>query len=111
MIKFVNDRYTYLCFTIPDSKVHGAHMGPTWGRQDPGGPHVGHVNLVIWDMLVIKYALMDQLDRRHDDAMTGKCFPHYWSFVLVPGIIPLVSVRVLNSFSGSLADQLITEKN
>ena len=21
----------------PDSKVHGAHMGPTWG-QDPGGP-------------------------------------------------------------------------
>ena len=26
------------------SKVHGANMGPTWGRQDPGGPHVGHVN-------------------------------------------------------------------
>ena len=23
----------------PDSKVHGANMGPTWGRQDPGGPH------------------------------------------------------------------------
>ena len=35
--------------TIPDSKVHGANMGPTWGRQDPGGPHVGHVNLAIWD--------------------------------------------------------------
>ena len=26
---------------IPDSKVHGANMGPIWGRQDPGGPHVG----------------------------------------------------------------------
>ena len=25
----------------PDSKVHGANMGPIWGRQDPGGPHVG----------------------------------------------------------------------
>ena len=24
---------------IPDSKVYGANMGPTWGRQDPGGPH------------------------------------------------------------------------
>ena len=24
---------------IPDSKVHGAHLGPNWGRQDPGGPH------------------------------------------------------------------------
>ena len=22
-------------------------MGPTWGRQDPDGPHVGHVNLAI----------------------------------------------------------------
>ena len=32
----------------PDSKVHGANMGPTWGRQDPDGPHVGHMNLAIW---------------------------------------------------------------
>ena len=31
----------------PDSKVHGAHMGTTWGRQDPGGPHVGPMNLAI----------------------------------------------------------------
>ena len=22
-------------------------MGPTWGRQDPGGPHVGLMNLAI----------------------------------------------------------------
>ena len=22
----------------PDNKVHGANMGPIWGRQDPGGP-------------------------------------------------------------------------
>ena len=32
----------------PDSKVHGANMGPIWGRQDPGGPHVGPLNFVIW---------------------------------------------------------------
>ena len=31
----------------PDSKVHGANMGPIWGRQDPGGPHVGPMNFVI----------------------------------------------------------------
>ena len=30
------------------SKVHGANMGPTWGRQNPGGPQVGHVNLASW---------------------------------------------------------------
>ena len=29
----------------PDSKVHGANMGP---RQDPGVPHVGRMNLAIW---------------------------------------------------------------
>ena len=31
-----------------DSKVHEANMGPNWGRQDPGGPHVGPMNLAIW---------------------------------------------------------------
>ena len=33
---------------FPDNKVHGAKVGPTWGRQDPGGPHVGHMNFAIW---------------------------------------------------------------
>ena len=32
----------------PDSKVHGVNMGPIWGRQDPGGPHVGPMNFAIW---------------------------------------------------------------
>ena len=32
-------------------------MGPTrgaktWGPQDPGGPHVGPMNIAIWDMLI-----------------------------------------------------------
>ena len=34
--------------TIPDRKVHGANMGPIWGRQDPGGAHVGPMNFAIW---------------------------------------------------------------
>ena len=36
--------------TTPDSKVHGANMGPIWGRKDPGGPHVGPMNFAIWDV-------------------------------------------------------------
>ena len=32
----------------PDSKVHGANMGPIWGRQYPGGLHVGPMNLAFW---------------------------------------------------------------
>ena len=31
----------------PDSKVHEANIGHIWGRQDPGGPHVGPMNLAI----------------------------------------------------------------
>ena len=33
---------------VPDSKVHGANMGPFLGRQDPGGPHVGPMNFATW---------------------------------------------------------------
>ena len=35
--------------TIPDSKVHGANMGPTWVLSAPDGPHVGPMNLAIRD--------------------------------------------------------------
>ena len=38
---------------VPDRKVHGTNMGPTWGREDPGGPHVGPVNFAIWGIHVI----------------------------------------------------------
>ena len=31
-----------------DSKIHGANMGPIWGRQDPGGPHAGPMNFANW---------------------------------------------------------------
>ena len=33
----------------PDSKVHGANMGPTWVLSAPDGPHVGPMNLAISD--------------------------------------------------------------
>ena len=38
----------------PDSKVHGANMGPIWGRQDPGGPHVVPMNFAIWVNISLK---------------------------------------------------------
>ena len=36
----------------PDGKIHGANMGPIWGRQDPGGPHVGPMNFAILGLSV-----------------------------------------------------------
>ena len=48
---------------FPDSKVHGANMGPIWGRQDPGGPHVGPMNFAIWDG--IPYCMHSGLCNQH----------------------------------------------
>ena len=39
----------WLLVTTPDSKVHGANIGPIWGQQYPCGPHVGPINFAIWD--------------------------------------------------------------
>ena len=39
----------------PDSKVHGANMGPIWGRQDPGGSHVGPMNFAIWGVCILRW--------------------------------------------------------
>ena len=50
-IIFDRERKDVLKQPTSDSKVHGANMGPTWGRQDPGWPHDGPINLVIRDTL------------------------------------------------------------
>ena len=47
-----NRNCRYVC-AVPDSKVHGAKMGPIWGRQAPVGPHVGPMNSALWGMIKI----------------------------------------------------------
>ena len=34
-------------------------MGPIWGRQDPGGPHVGPTNFAIWDVCLFSFIIPD----------------------------------------------------
>ena len=41
---------THVPQTIPNIKVHGANIGPTWVLSAPCGPHVGPMNLAIRDM-------------------------------------------------------------
>ena len=43
---------------VPDCKVYGANMGPTWGRRDRGWPHVDPINLAIWGCRVL-YLLLN----------------------------------------------------
>ena len=40
----------YPALTNPDSKIHGHNLGPIWGRQDQGGPHVDSMNFAIWEL-------------------------------------------------------------
>ena len=37
------------CEANPDSKVHGANMGPIWVLSTADGPHVAPINLAIWE--------------------------------------------------------------
>ena len=34
-------------YCYPDSKVHGANLGPNWVLSAPDGPHIGPMNLAI----------------------------------------------------------------
>ena len=53
--------YLVLEIITPDSKVHGANMGPTWVLSAPDGPHVSPMNLAIRDFLPIKHLFLDLL--------------------------------------------------
>ena len=54
-VSFLNILRKRACCEDPDSKVHGANMGPIWGRQDPGGPHVGPMNFAIWGGSIVAH--------------------------------------------------------
>ena len=68
-----------------DSMVHGANMGPTWGRSAPDGPHVGphepcyqggYPN--IWRQ---EQNVAGSIFKYHNDFIKWKHFPHYWPLV------------------------------
>ena len=44
------DLNTVQILNNPNSKVRGVNMGPIWGRQDPGGTHVGPMNFAILEV-------------------------------------------------------------
>ena len=47
-LKFIHASKRGHWWHYPDCKVHWDTMGPIWGRQDPGGPHVGIMNCAFW---------------------------------------------------------------
>ena len=39
---------SYFVVIVPDSKIHGANMGPTWVLLAPDGPYAGPMNQAIY---------------------------------------------------------------
>ena len=63
-----------LPISLPDSKVHGANMGPIWVLSAPDGPHVGPMNFAIWVGLVQSCDNMDNLfQNTHNRQPIGYC--------------------------------------
>ena len=79
---------------IPDNKVHGANMGPIWGRQDPGGPHVAPWTLLsgikplaacrLWSIsgLNIKISSNQYRDFHYKEKTVSWCQSYTWKDIL-----------------------------
>ena len=80
----------------PDSKVHGANMGPIWGRQDPCGPHVGPINFAIWVVNSSNEYWIWLLTRQIEDAV--------WDIRIALSII--VCSDLLKTFIDSCPDKI-----
>ena len=62
-------------------------MGPIWGRQDPGGPHVGPMHFAIWDMHLMFWSNITKVltFREHTGHYTvyPKKYAHVFCFAVL----------------------------
>ena len=65
-------------------------MGPTWGRQDPGGPHVGPMSFAFWEAAT---AIGNAGFMFHTHPLHGA--PYDWDFIIQNvNILCVKSVRL-----------------
>ena len=78
----------------PDSKVHGANMGPTWVLSAPDGPHDGPTNLAIReaDLVVcgVKLHSILQCDAEHNILPLLTCKCSIYSLAFAPWCLMLL---------------------
>ena len=74
--------HVILIHPFPDCKVHGSNMGPIWGRQDPGGPHVGPMNFAIW--VNLKLTMLLKRSQKYSIISTGL---HTWQIRILKVLI------------------------
>ena len=66
----------------PDSKVHGANMGPIWVFSAPDGPHVGPMNLATMAAMpnILIWGCSEISERRYNKSISKvtKVFRRRW---------------------------------
>ena len=90
-------KVTHVVEHHPGSKVHGANMGPVWGRQDPGGPHVSPMSLVIWAVKLDYWISLTVSDTRRFQPIPGAIFTddrflNMWAHILPLGYVHSVLI-------------------
>ena len=73
-------KYPNVTITMADRKIHGANMGPNWGRQDPGGPHVAPWTLLSGNYIYSFFAYL-----RTFPSVLSKLF--VWNFCHMKSMI------------------------
>ena len=58
--------HNYLFYKFLETTQIAKFMGPIWGRQDPGGPHVGPMNFAIREYIVQSTSLSSMNTIRED---------------------------------------------
>ena len=89
----LRNKFFSCCRPVPNNKVHRADMGLIWGQQDPGGPHVGPMNLAIWVYFHSVSASCDMVFLTHFGVVTpyADINQHWFKYWLVPnGTKPLL---------------------
>ena len=74
-------------FASPDSKVHGANMGPTWVLSAPDGPHVGPWTLLSGELYFgyivsafVRFTYLYSHDRPGANDVRG--YEGYWRLLV-----------------------------
>ena len=83
---------------VPDSKVHGANMGPTSILSAPDGPHVGHMNLAIRGII----GKLMATSILHLKAHSGQL----WDTNIAPAVTCVTSTPILSTRYTKLLDAL-----
>ena len=95
----------------PDSKVHGANMGPTWVLVAPDGPHVGPMKLAIREDVILT-TFNAACDGKFINMTTFplQCYfdnhQHHYDILIIIGGVKLGCLHYSDVIMGSIASQI-----